>query len=171
MEKMINPEVQTIVSNQISFPKDPSLNSKLQIRFLEKSDRLKGFTELLGQLTKAPPLSQEKFDQIFENKSASSVILVCEHLPESRIVGTASLFIEQKFILGGSLVGHLEEVVVDSGFRKLGISRAIIKKLVEIAKEKGCYKMIGSCNLELLPFYRKVFGGMTPTTGFRKNLQ
>ena len=167
---MINPTVEKIVSRKEHSLKDSSLNEKLEFRFLQKSDCGKGFVQLLGQLTKAPSLSQAEFNKIFENKGANTLILVCENLEESRIIGTASLFIEQKFIRGGALVGHLEEVVVDTDYRRLGISRLIIKKLLEVAKQKGCYKVIGTCPSELLPFYRKVFGNMTVTTGFRKDL-
>jgi len=52
-------------------------------------------------------------------------------------------------------VGHLEDIVVDSESREKGTGKSIVDSLVEIAKKKGCYKVILNCNNNNVPFYIK----------------
>lgn len=86
------------------------------------------------------------------------------------IVATATLFVEQKFIRNGGKAAHVEDVVVDNstrGAQRLfytvchftcegqGVGKAIIKKLVRIAKKMGCYKVILDCDDKNVQFYQK----------------
>jgi len=90
----------------------------LQLKNLSLDDYSKGYLELLSQLTIVGEMSKERFEEFFlKNKND---IYVVEDLEKNKIIGTASLFIEQKFIHGGGKVGHLEDVVVDVGGRILG---------------------------------------------------
>jgi len=90
----------------------------LQLKNLSLDDYSKAYLELLSQLTIVGEMSKERFEEIFlKNKND---IYVVEDLEKNKIIGTASLFIEQKFIHGGGKVGHLEDVVVDVGGRILG---------------------------------------------------
>ena len=72
-----------------------------------------------------------------------------------KIVGTASILIEQKFIHNGSCVGHIEDVVVHKNYEGKGIGSLLIKKCIEIAKEYKCYKIILDCNSSKTGFYEK----------------
>ena len=74
---------------------------------------------------------------------------------DDQIVGTVTLLIEDKIIHGGSAVGHIEDVVVHSNYRKLNIGRLLINYCVELAKERGCYKVILDCDNNNIPFYEK----------------
>jgi len=40
--------------------------------------------------------------------------------------------------------GLMEDVFVESGLRGLGIGMELIKKIIEAAKEHGCYKLIAA---------------------------
>merc|ERR1740139_398546 len=133
--------IQNVLSTKPILKKSLPL-SDIEIRIISSSDLEKGFIELLSQLTKAPRMNKTKFEEILNRKRLNTIFIVCEHLPSKRIIGTASLNIEEKFIRGGAKVGHLEEVVVDKEFRNKGIGGSMIKKLKEIAKEEGCYKII-----------------------------
>ena len=62
---------------------------------------------------------------------------------------------EEKLLKGGSSVGHIEDVVVDSDCRSLGVGRELVERCVESAKDFGCYKVILSCQEKNLPFYIK----------------
>lgn len=70
----------------------------------------------------------------------------------TRMVATASYYKERKFIrtdkkveTRGGLVGHVEDVVVHPDFRGRGIGKALVARLVEEAREDGCYKIVLDC--------------------------
>ena len=57
------------------------------------------------------------------DKNSSYQIFVVEETKEEKIVATATLLLEKKFIRGCGLAGHVEDVVVDETVRgqKLGL--------------------------------------------------
>jgi glucosamine-phosphate N-acetyltransferase len=71
------------------------------------------------------------------------------------IIATGSVFIEKKFIRGGSKVGHIEDVAVSKTARGLHLGQRIVKHLVDHAKAAGCYKVILACAPEVREFYEK----------------
>ncbi|KAJ4817729.1 hypothetical protein LUZ62_030295 [Rhynchospora pubera] len=136
----------------------PLVEENLPIRRLEISDHKKGFVELLSQLTVCPPLSESEFQARFSeiaNLGDSHYICVVEDPTTERIIGTGSVFIEKKFIRGGSKVGHVEDVVVAKSARGLHLGQRIVKHLVDHAKAAGCYKVVLACAPELREFYEK----------------
>ena len=74
---------------------------------------------------------------------------------ENRIVGTATIIVEDKFLRCGSSVGHIEDVVVDKTCRTRGVGRELTNKCVEFAEEHGCYKVVLDCSEKNIPFYVK----------------
>jgi glucosamine-phosphate N-acetyltransferase len=70
-----------------------------------------------------------------------------------RVVATASLLLEPKFIHGGGLVGHLEDVAVHRDYQHQGIGTALVRHATEEARRHGCYKAILNCSERLAPFY------------------
>lgn len=123
----------------------------LNFRLLEKEDYNRGYLDLLKQLTVIGNISNEKFNDILDK--IKSEIWVIED--NNKIIASASLFLEQKIIHECGVVGHLEDVVIDEKYRSIGLGKFIICKMVNIAKEKGCYKLIGDCKPELVEFYKK----------------
>lgn len=126
------------------------------IRELGYSDYDKGFCQLLNQLSVCK-LDLEQFKKIMHLRSffhwQSIYTFVAED--EGKLIGTATLFLEQKFSHKGSKVGHIEDVVVDSTSRKKGIGKALVSHLIALAKENGAYKCILDCSEENVPFYEK----------------
>lgn len=123
----------------------------LNFRRLEKADYDKNYLELLKQLTVVGDISNEKYETTFDKMGAE--VWVVEF--EEKIIASVSLLLEQKVIHECGIVGHLEDVVVDSDYRKYGLGKFIIERIINIAKERGCYKLIGDCKSELLGFYEK----------------
>ena len=121
------------------------------IRNLEIEDYDKGYFDLLSQLTSANKITQEKFEKIF-NQVKNNIFDIEE---DGKIVVSGTLFIEQKFIHDGGLVGHMEDIVVDKDYRKKGYGYQIVLHLIKKAKENGCYKIIADCQDSLLNFYSK----------------
>lgn len=126
----------------------------ISIRDLHSSDYEKGYCDLLSQLTTVGPISKDDFDQQLKAiQRAGTIIRVIER--DNTIIGTATLFLEDKFIHQCGRVGHIEDVVVHSQYRKLNYGRKLIEDLVQIAKDKGCYKVILNCSICNQPFYEK----------------
>jgi len=123
----------------------------LNFRRLEKGDFQKNYLELLKQLTTVGDISQEKYEIAYDKMGAE--VWVIEF--EGKIIASVSLLLEQKIIHECGIVGHLEDVVVDKDYRKYGLGKFIIERIINIAKERGCYKLIGDCKSELLGFYEK----------------
>ena len=90
--------------------------------------------------------------KILENEN--HIIHVAEL--NGKIVGSTTLLIEQKFIHEGGFVGHIEDVVVNKEFEGQGIGMKLVLSLLDVAKEKKCYKTILNCEDKLIPFYEKI---------------
>ena len=74
---------------------------------------------------------------------------------KDRIVGTASVLIENKLLHYGSQVGHIEDVVTDQSSRGLGVGKQLIKECVHYCRMSECYKVILDCSKENIPFYEE----------------
>jgi 3-polyprenyl-4-hydroxybenzoate decarboxylase len=64
--------------------------------------------------------------------------------------------IEDKFVHGCGRVGHIEDVVVQSGYRGTSLGIRVIEALHGVAKRRGCYKVILDCAESNMPFYNKL---------------
>jgi len=69
---------------------------------------------------------------------------------DGRIVSTAKLFIEKKLYQS---VGHIEDVITVNSERGNGYGKDLVKTLISIGIEKGCYKVVLYCKDELEHFY------------------
>ena len=130
--------------------------SELIIREIIESDLENGFLESLDHLRQSsnlePNSARNILKKILENEN--HIIHVAEL--NGKIVGSTTLLIEQKFIHEGGLVGHIEDVVVNKEFEGHGIGMKLVLSLLDVAKEKKCYKTILNCEDKLLPFYEKI---------------
>lgn len=89
------------------------------------------------------------WNSVCEQTNVHSLVAVID----SQIVGYGSIVIETK-IRGGKM-GHIEDIVSHSLFRKKGIAKAIVDALFEIAKANGCYKVALQCKEHNVKFYEK----------------
>ena len=130
--------------------------TELTIRKLRKEDLQNGFLTTLDSLKQASDIETKKAEEIFEkiNSTPDYTIAVAEL--EGKVVGATTLLIEQKFIHNGGLVGHIEDVVVDKNHQGQKIGEKIMKFLLDIANEQGCYKTILDCTDDVKLFYEKM---------------
>ena len=121
----------------------------------EEKDRTKGFLNTLDTLQKTS-ITEDKALEIFKKikLNPEHIIIVAEI--KGKIVGSITLLIEPKFIHQGGLVGHIEDVVINKNFQNKKIGEKIIKQVLEIAKNRGCYKTILDCSDKVKPFYEKL---------------
>ncbi|CAA94884.1 Glucosamine 6-phosphate N-acetyltransferase [Caenorhabditis elegans] len=138
-------------------PHIPSnLPDNFKVRPLAKDDFSKGYVDLLSQLTSVGNLDQEAFEKRFEAMRTSVPnyhIVVIEDSNSQKVVASASLVVEMKFIHGAGSRGRVEDVVVDTEMRRQKLGAVLLKTLVSLGKSLGVYKISLECVPELLPFY------------------
>lgn len=76
-------------------------------------------------------------------------------ISENKIIGAATLIIENKFINNCGIAAHLEDLVVSIQHRRQGIGTALIEHCIKEAKKHKCYKLILNCTKKLKPYYKK----------------
>ena len=128
-----------------------SKKSTYTLRSLEAGDFFNGFLETLAHLTTVD-LTPEEAIRIWRGRNAAGVRTVVA-VENGKIIGTASLILEHKFIHRGGIIGHIEDVAVHPDHERKGVGSAVVKQLVELAEDSGCYKVILGCNDGNLPFY------------------
>ena len=130
--------------------------SELIIRKIIESDLENGFLESLDNLRQTSNLEQNSVRNILKKilENENHIIHVAEL--NGKIVGSTTLLIEQKFIHEGRFVGHIEDVVVNKEFEGQGIGMKLVLSLLDVAKERKCYKTILNCEDKLIPFYEKI---------------
>ena len=126
------------------------------IRKLRIEDLQNGFLTSLDSLRKASDIDKNKAEEIFKKIDSNLDYTIAVAEIDGKVVGSTTLLIEQKFIHQGGLVGHIEDVVVDKNFQGQKIGEKIMKYLLEIAKNQGCYKTILDCTDDVKPFYEKL---------------
>jgi len=134
-----------------------------KIRELMEDDLLNGFFITLSNLSFVGQIqndiSHAKKILGIVQKSESHKIFVAV-LENKQIIGTVTVFVEQKFIHDGGKICHIEDVATRNGYEGKGIGSALVKKAINFAKKIKSYKIILSCNEKNQSFYEKL--------GFRK---
>ncbi len=63
--------------------------------------------------------------------------------------------LERKLLRDGALCGHIEDVVVCKSTAGCGLGKKLVTHLVDIAKSKGCYKVILDCAENNVAFHER----------------
>ena len=131
--------------------KKKKLMNEVFFRKIKKSD-IKEVSILLNQLKKID-LSKinykNSWDKFNSNSSSNSVVGVYEN----KVVAYGSIVIENK--IRGEVAGHIEDIVVDSRVRGKILGVKLVKELVKIGKELGCYRITLFCDKKLIKFYER----------------
>lgn len=131
-------------------------HSDYEIRSLHASDIDNGFLDVLKQLSPAP-IDRDKAIityKCYENDHLRCTFVVCLKYT-SKVIGTASVFIEQKFSNNCGTAAHIEDVVVDEKYRGCGIGKELVKECLLFAKMHGTYKILLNCEFDRLNFYKQ----------------
>lgn len=121
---------------------------------MDATDLRRGFLVALGSL-KPTELTDEQALDVFRRRMRSRLKTYVA-LMDDRVAGTASLFIEPKFIHSGGIVGHIEDVAVHTAYQHHGIGGALVGHLLTVCRDAGCYKVILDCDEQVIPFYEKL---------------
>ena len=123
------------------------------IRKLEKKD-YKKYIELIEEFRPIGlNITVEKFEEIYDIIFKNSIIYV--GVLEGRIIGSAKLIIEQKFIHKLSKYGHIEDVIIKKEYRRNKYGTKIINYIVDECKRNKFFKITLTCNEKLISFYEK----------------
>ena len=98
-------------------------------------------------------INKEKFEEVYDNIFKNSIIYVM--IVSDKIIGSATLIIEQKFIHKLAKYGHIEDVIISDEYRRKGYGTIMINHIVNICKSEEFYKITLTCKKELIPFYEK----------------
>jgi glucosamine-phosphate N-acetyltransferase len=120
---------------------------KILVRSVTKED-LPELASLLSQLT---TVGTPDLDSVSETVYSNIYVAYTNN----KIVGTITLLVEPKIIHNAGKVGHIEDVVVHTKYRKRGIGKLLIDHVKTVAKEKECYKIILDCDEHNIGFYEK----------------
>ena len=120
-------------------------------RNIERKDLDQVFL-LLNQLKNMDTSTVDKdkaWSDFINNTSSNSVV----GLYNDKIVAYGSVVVENK--VRGELAGHIEDIVVDSEVRGKMIGVSLIKELIKVAENKGCYRITLFCKETLVNFYSR----------------
>lgn len=123
------------------------------IRKLEKQD-FKEYISLIGSFRPIGlTITKEQFEEIYDNIFKNSIIYVM--ILDDKIIGSAKLIIEQKFIHKLAKYGHIEDVIIKNEHRRNKYGTKIVNYIVEQCKKENFFKITLTCKEELIPFYEK----------------
>lgn len=125
--------------------------NKVLYRPVLKQDLNKIFN-LLQQLTEIDYSKRNIEDcwhSFISNKSSNSIVATLK----DEIIAYGSIVIENK--IRGEKAGHIEDIVVNKVYRSNGVGEKLIKELIKIGKDKGCYRITLLCDKSLEKFYNK----------------
>jgi ribosomal protein S18 acetylase RimI-like enzyme len=116
--------------------------NKVLYRPVLKQDLNKVFA-LLQQLTEID-YSKRNIDDCWHSfnscKSSNSIVATLK----DEIIAYGSVVIENK--IRGEKAGHIEDIVVNKVYREKGVGENLIKELIKIGIDKGCYRRTLLCD-------------------------
>lgn len=127
------------------------------IHEIDYEDIDKGFLQVLDNLLPTN-IDVTHAKKILEKVKSNPLhkIFVAEDTETHKIVGTATLLLEPKFIDKGMVVGYVEDVAVKKGYERLGVGKQVIENVINYAKTiKQCTKIILYCSEKTKGFYEK----------------
>jgi glucosamine-phosphate N-acetyltransferase len=124
------------------------------VRQMFATDIKRGFLVALAALKPCDLTDDEAID-VFRRRLRQKIRTYVA-LMDDRVVGTASLIVEPKFINHGGIVGHIEDVAVHQAYQHHGVGAILVNALLEECRQLKCYKVILDCDESVVPFYEKL---------------
>jgi glucosamine-phosphate N-acetyltransferase len=131
----------------------------IKIRHYRKGDFDKGLLECLNVLS---PTEIDKSEHGFNSanniqatrkyRGIKTYVAIDEN---KRVVGTASLLLERKFLRGGAYVAHIEDVAVLPEFQGQDVGTQLIEYCLDECRFYKPYKVILNCTPAIAPFYER----------------
>ncbi|XP_002167484.2 glucosamine 6-phosphate N-acetyltransferase isoform X1 [Hydra vulgaris] len=148
----------TTVNHNISYTYP---GKDLVLRPLLCSDYEKGYMDLLSQLTQPGIVTKKMFKERFDSMKKMKdvyLIVVVEDIQMQKVVGSATLFIEN--ILTSQFkpikIGRIEDVVIHDSQRGKYLGKLLCETLVLLGKQLKCVEITLECKDNLVKFYRSL---------------
>ena len=128
------------------------------VRDYRSADFKKGLVECLNALSETKLTTNRVINKFIRKRKKlgiRTIVSVGRESGRQIITGTVSIYIEPKFLHGGTYVGHIEDVAVHPNFQGQGIGRLLIDHAIHICRVAGCYKIVLYCSEAVRPFYEK----------------
>ncbi|KAI5197143.1 hypothetical protein E4T39_07439 [Aureobasidium subglaciale] len=127
------------------------------VRPLQRSDYARGFLTCLSDLTWIGEVSQESFEGRYDwlatvGRGWNHCIVIDDG---SKIIATATMIVDRKFIQNLTTVAHVEDVSVSASHQRKGLGLLLLKALEGIAKDIGVKKLILDCGDKNVAFYER----------------
>ena len=123
------------------------------IRQLLKSD-YKEYLELIREFRPITiNVSEHTFNEIYDSIFKNNIIFVA--IKDGKLVGSITCLVEQKFIHNLSKYIHIEDFIVSSNYRGMGIGNKLLDFIKKYSSVIKAYKIILNCDEDLLKFYEK----------------
>lgn len=135
------------------------------IRQAQECDRV-GLRRLLEQaFGKYISPDSEQFDKYLMTPNQYTFVGILDNT----IVATQTITIEHKLIHNYGLVAHSEDLAVLEKYQGRGLAKKMMDYCIEICKQKGVYKLIATCDSEMVEYYNKNLGTHTHEVGIRRD--
>ena len=125
----------------------------IAIRPMRRDDIRNGLLETLDALRPSSSMPRERAERAMDTIMSDENRLVAVAELDGKVVGTATVLFETKFIHDGGTAGHIEDVAVRQEYQKKGIGGMIVRYLLDAAQKRGCYKTVLDCEDDLVGFY------------------
>nr|CAG4644375.1 EOG090X0FKI [Lepidurus arcticus] len=138
---------------------EQSKKENIHIRPLHINDYEKGFLQILSQLTVVGDISREEFEAQFEVMKSSPetyYVTVLEDKNTHRVIGSATLLLERKFVRQCAIRARVEDVVVSDAYRGKQLGKTLVQALISMSRIMGSYKISLDCNDKMIPFYESL---------------
>lgn len=124
------------------------------IRLIEYLDYYKSYMDIINTFTgSVEEISYDNFCKAVDSiRNQNAYIYVIEE--DNIIIGTIKVIIEYKLHNNLRSVAHIEDVVVHKDYRKRGLGTLLIEHAKEVSNSYNCYKIILSCNMNNIEFYK-----------------
>ena len=97
-------------------------------------------------------INEDQFINEITNMKDNCKIIVIEY--NNNIIGAGSIFKIKK--LHNNPVGQIEDIIITEQYRKYGLGKQLIDKLINIGyNDYNCYKIILNCLKKNIGFYEK----------------
>jgi glucosamine-phosphate N-acetyltransferase len=128
------------------------------VREMVADDVYRGFLDCLDALSPVG-LSPVEALGVFRYRAKAGVrtfVAVPVSRPDldgTRVVGTASFFVEPKYLHKGGKAAHIEDVAVVRAWQFRGVGSVLVRHVLAACEAEGCYKAVLDCSLELASYY------------------
>ncbi|KAI5201914.1 hypothetical protein AUEXF2481DRAFT_45061 [Aureobasidium subglaciale EXF-2481] len=128
-----------------------------KVRPLQRSDYARGFLTCLSDLTWIGEVDQKSFEERFDwlatvGRGWNYCIVIDDG---DKIVATATMIVDRKFIQNLTTVAHVEDVSVLATHQRKGLGLLLLKALEGTAKNLGVKKLILDCGDRNVGFYER----------------